>query len=397
MTRPALPVPRPGQYLTLRLTGAAEPAPVRSYSLSASAPDRYRISVKRESHGVASGYIGSGLSIGDELDVAAPRGEFVLGDADEPVVLLSAGIGVTPVLAMLQALGARASSQPLWWLHTTRGSETHAFAEEARQLVAQLPNARSKIFYTAADANVSAPDLTHGRLDRAALAELRLPTEAVAYICGPAGFMAAMTSALAELGLSASHIRTELFASLSSINPGVVAADRPAPHPPAREGTGPRVTSAAPVSAPRTTRHRAVCWILPRRVMFRPDGPVAPAFVIPARRRCCRDRSVIHCCRSPSRKTARFCCAAAAPTPRSSSTSSETATASRRLESRKYAVPTAEAAGTTLKTGKSPRCHHLPSIVRLQRHRSAVPVGGDRPRPDASLLAAEAPEDGRSG
>jgi len=104
-----LPAPLPGQYVTSRLAGI--PVAVRSYSLSASAPDHYRTSVKRDSHGIASAYIATTLAVGDEVDVAAPRGEFVLDDGDEPVLLLSAGIGVTSVLAMLQSLAARHSTR----------------------------------------------------------------------------------------------------------------------------------------------------------------------------------------------------------------------------------------------------------------------------------------------
>jgi ferredoxin-NADP reductase/MOSC domain-containing protein YiiM len=239
-----LPAPQPGQYLTVRLPGAGEPAPVRSYSLSTSVADSYRISVKRERHGVVSGYIGTRLAVGDEIDVAAPRGEFVLREDDRPVVLLSAGIGITPVLAMLQALAARGSTQPVWWLHTTRGAATYALAAEARRLLEALPDARSQVFYTA-DADGSAePGVTRGRPDRAALARLNLPTDALAYVCGPSEFMATMTAALADVGLAPDRIHTELFASLAAINPGVVAADRPSPHAPARAGTGPLVTFA---------------------------------------------------------------------------------------------------------------------------------------------------------
>ncbi len=239
-----LPAPLPGQYLTIRLTGAGRPAPVRSYSLSASTADSYRISVKRESHGVASGYIGTTLAVGEDIDVAAPRGEFVLRDGDEPVVLLSAGIGVTPVLAMLEALAARGSTREVWWLHTTSRPATHALAGEARRLVDSLPGGRSQVFYTADTAGVSEIGVTRGRIDRAALAELNLPKDATAYLCGPTRFMEAMAAALADLGLAGSRIHTEVFASLSAINPGVVPSDRPAPHPPAHTGTGPMVTFA---------------------------------------------------------------------------------------------------------------------------------------------------------
>jgi ferredoxin-NADP reductase/MOSC domain-containing protein YiiM len=240
----ALPAPLPGQYLTVRLAGAGEPAPVRSYSLSASTEDSYRISVKREAQGTVSRYIATMLAIGDELEVAAPRGEFVLDEGDGPVVLLSAGIGVTPVLAMLHALAASRSARTVWWLHTTHGPATHALADEARSLVDSLRGARSRVFYTSDPAEPAEPGVTRGRLDRAALAELGLPTDASAYVCGPPGFMDAMTAALADLGLAGSRMHTEAFASLSAINPGVVAADRPAPHAPATSGAGPMVTFA---------------------------------------------------------------------------------------------------------------------------------------------------------
>ncbi len=242
----ALPMPLPGQYVTVRLAGAGDPAPVRSYSLSAFGPDSYRISVKRERRGLASGYIGTTLGVGEEIDVAAPRGEFVLrdGDADGPVVLLSAGIGVTPVLAMLQALVDRTSTRAVWWLHTTNRPSTRALAHEADELVRSLPNARSHVYYTADAGGRSEPGVTRGRLDRAALAELSLPIDATAYLCGPSGFMDAMTAALTDLGLAHSRIHSEVFASLSAINPGVVATDRPAPHQPAVAGTGPMVTFA---------------------------------------------------------------------------------------------------------------------------------------------------------
>jgi ferredoxin-NADP reductase/MOSC domain-containing protein YiiM len=230
-----LPAPRPGQYLTIRLTDAADPRPVRNYSLSAATADGYRISVKREPKGLASTYIATALAVGDRLDVAAPRGQFVLDDGAAPVVLLSAGIGVTPVLAMLEALAAQHSPREVWWLHTTRNPATHVLADEAQRLLDALPTAHRHIFYTAT---------TRRRLDRDALAALGLPVDAQAYLCGPPGFMDAMTAALTDLGLPPDHIHTERFTSLTAINPGVVGADRPAPHAPAVPGNGPMVTFA---------------------------------------------------------------------------------------------------------------------------------------------------------
>ena len=239
-----LPTPLPGQYLTVRLVGAGDPPPVRSYSVSAPPTDGYRISVKREPGGLASSYIGTTLEVGDEVDVAAPRGEFVLRDGDEPVVLLSAGIGVTPVLAMLHALAAQHSPRQVWWLHTTKGPATHALADEARRLLDALPGGHSRIFYTSGPGALGERGTISGRLDRAALARLDLPVAASAYVCGPGGFMDAMTAALTDLGFTGSSIHTEHFTSLTAINPGVVATARPAPHAPAVPGTGPMVTFA---------------------------------------------------------------------------------------------------------------------------------------------------------
>jgi MOSC domain-containing protein YiiM len=116
-----LPPARAGQYLTLRLPGAADPAPVRSYSLS-SAPgaEAYRISVKREAAGLVSRYLHDVLRAGALVEVAAPRGEFVLREGVNPVVLVSAGVGATPVLAMLHDLAGRDTEREVWWLHAAR-------------------------------------------------------------------------------------------------------------------------------------------------------------------------------------------------------------------------------------------------------------------------------------
>ncbi|HEY7593896.1 MAG TPA: MOSC domain-containing protein [Actinophytocola sp.] len=222
-----LPPPGAGQYLTVRAAGA-----LRSYSLSSDpAAGTYRISVKREPDGLVSGYLHTKVRPGVDLDVAAPRGEFVLAAGTNPVLLVSAGIGVTPVLAMLHELAARHPDREVWWLHTARDAEHHAFAAEAHELLAGLPASHEHTFYTA----------TGDRLTRDALAGLGLPAGATAYICGPAGFMDAVGAALATLGVTDVH--TEMFGSRSAINPGVVGARTTPPHQPAGPpGTGPSVT-----------------------------------------------------------------------------------------------------------------------------------------------------------
>ncbi|MET0219425.1 MAG: MOSC domain-containing protein, partial [Tardiphaga sp.] len=122
----------PGQFMVLRLGPAAAPALMRSYSLSgASDALSYRVSIKREAEGGASAYVHDVLQAGDIVQASAARGSFTLRPGDTPVVLLSAGIGVTPVLTMLHALSAQASTREVWWLYGTRNGREHPFAEEA--------------------------------------------------------------------------------------------------------------------------------------------------------------------------------------------------------------------------------------------------------------------------
>jgi ferredoxin-NADP reductase/MOSC domain-containing protein YiiM len=242
----ALPAARAGQYLTLRLPAAGQPAPVRSYSLSAEpGSSGYRISVKREPHGVASTYLDRTLRPGTTLQVAAPRGGFVLDGGAGPVLLISAGIGVTPVLAMLHQLAAHRSERAVWWLYGARGPAEHPFATEAHDLLASLPHAHEHIYYSGATGAQGSSRVTAGRLSKDKLATLDLPAGADAYVCGPASFMTGMQQALTAIGVSPARIHTELFATLPTVNPGLTGQTRRPPHqPPGPPGTGPQVTFA---------------------------------------------------------------------------------------------------------------------------------------------------------
>jgi MOSC domain-containing protein YiiM/ferredoxin-NADP reductase len=133
----------PGQFIVLRLRPAPDaPALLRSYSLSSEPrDDRYRVSIKRETHGAAGAYVETQARIGDVLDASAPRGSFTLRPGDGPVVLLSAGVGATPVLAMLHALAAGASSREVWWIYGARHGGEHPFAAETRALLEACPAA----------------------------------------------------------------------------------------------------------------------------------------------------------------------------------------------------------------------------------------------------------------
>ncbi|OBI47266.1 MOSC and FAD-binding oxidoreductase domain-containing protein [Mycobacterium sp. E796] len=230
-----LPPALPGQYVPVRLAGAGEPAPLRSYSLSGDpAEGVYRISVKREEHGLVSAWLHAHIQPGGVIDAAAPRGDFYLTEEGNPVVLISAGIGATPVLAMLHALAAAGSGRDIRWVHTTRNPQTQAFAAEVAALIESLPHARQQVFYTE----------TQGRPNQDSIAALGLPSDGTVYLCGPTQFMTDIRDYLTALGLDPSRIHTELFGALPAINPGVVeTGDRRPPHPPAgTPGTGPPVT-----------------------------------------------------------------------------------------------------------------------------------------------------------
>ena len=236
----ALPTPLPGQYLTVKVPGAGDPPPMRSYSLSGDpAAVYYRISVKREDRGQVSRWLHSHAGSGLVIESASPRGDFYLVDDNSPVILVSAGIGATPVMAMAHALAAAKSPRQIWWLHTTQSSATLAFAAEVTALLDALPDAHQLVFYTRGD---DVPT----RLDRQSIATLGLPTDATAYLCGPTGFMDDMRDALTAAGLDPAHIHSELFGALPPINPGVVGAPPPKrPHPPEGvPGSGPQVTFA---------------------------------------------------------------------------------------------------------------------------------------------------------
>ncbi|HEY1302683.1 MAG TPA: MOSC and FAD-binding oxidoreductase domain-containing protein [Vicinamibacterales bacterium] len=252
-----LPTALPGQYVVLRLhrtdsdrAASGEPsAPLfRSYSLSGSqSTEHYRISVKIEPNGTAGTYVRDHVRPGSVLDVSSPRGSFVLHSGEGPVVLLSAGIGATPVLAMLHSLAAERSTRQVLWLYGTSDRQHHPFAEEVKRLMAALTRGKSYICYSrpgsldreAADFNAA------GHLSRAVFDEVGVPRNADIYLCGPARFMAAMKEALAALGVAPARFHIELFNGGESMMPGVVSAGTRAPHPPENDAkTGPLVSFA---------------------------------------------------------------------------------------------------------------------------------------------------------
>jgi ferredoxin-NADP reductase len=243
------PLPRalPGQFVTLKLEpeGGAPPL-VRSYSLSGPPGNaRYRITVKVEPHGAAGRYLRASVDVGDHIKVAAPRGQFTLDENPRPVVLVSAGVGVTPVLAMLHALHDGRSTRDIWWLHGARNGADRAFTQETRSLLATLSSARSRVWFSRPepDDQIGTDYDELGHVTPEGIAATGAPTDSEFYLCGPTPFMTAIRTGLDTLGVPAARVHTEAFGAEAPITPGIIPhATRP-PHLPERAaGTGPLVS-----------------------------------------------------------------------------------------------------------------------------------------------------------
>ncbi len=243
-----LPPPLPGQYVVLRLHATAGGPPLfRSYSLSGRvSTERWRISVKTEPNGAAGAYVREHVRVGDALEVSAPRGSFVLQAGDRPLVLLSAGIGATPVLAMLHALAAARSTRQVLWLHGARDRQHHPFATEVRRLMRALPRGRRYVCYSRPGSRDEVVEVeATGRLSPSVLDAVGVAQNADVYLCGPSRFMAEMKEALVAFGVARERIQLEIFNGSESSTPGVVGAATRAPHPPADDAdTGPLVSFA---------------------------------------------------------------------------------------------------------------------------------------------------------
>jgi ferredoxin-NADP reductase/MOSC domain-containing protein YiiM len=260
---PPFPAALPGQYLVLRLVPNKSSHPiVRSYSISGpSGSGDYRISIKRGT-GPGSRYLVDVAQIGDTFETSAPRGAFVLRSGVRPVVLLSAGIGITPLLSMLYSLASEAAEprREVWWIHAARNTGEHPFAEEAQKLLDEIPGSHSAIAYSKpglADKLGKDFDI-EGHLDLASLQRLGIPTEAEFYLCGPTRFLADMRRDLASLKVPSDAVHQEVFGPANSTEAGT--AKGRIPHPPTGSpGDGPMVSfTRSGLSVPWDNRFRSL-------------------------------------------------------------------------------------------------------------------------------------------
>ncbi|TFW18644.1 MOSC and FAD-binding oxidoreductase domain-containing protein [Duganella callida] len=217
-----LPSPKPGQHIAIKFIGPGKRYATRFYSISGGLKSgRYRISIKREHDGSASAYLHHWATIGAVLEVSAPQGQFTLEDGQRPIVLLSGGIGVTPMVSMLHSL-VDGKPREVWWLHSARDGKHHPFQSEVQDLLKSIPGGKSHIVYTRPLDADRLPTFSQsvGRFDSRLLRTLALPVDADFYVCGPAGFLSAMQHLLGQLGIIASRIHTESFGSRASVIAG---------------------------------------------------------------------------------------------------------------------------------------------------------------------------------
>jgi len=206
---------RPGQYLTLQLERPGADPLKRNYSISC-APngESYRISVKREPLGSASRWLHDQIEEGDIVQTTPPAGDFFLPDAPErPVVLLSGGVGLTPMISMVETIAAKHARLEAHFVHGTTSSETHAMDDHVRNLSARHGNIRVATFYSD-PLDRDAVGRTHD-MDGFITAEwLRTNTpllDADVYLCGPKPFLRVFVQALARAGVPSSRIHYEFF------------------------------------------------------------------------------------------------------------------------------------------------------------------------------------------
>ena len=243
-----LPLCQAGQFVVLRLRlNPNKPPVLRSYSLSdLPAIDHFRISVKSELNGLGSSFLCNRAREGDVLDVSAPHGSFTLNSSHRPVVLLSAGVGATPVMSMLHALAARQSQQEIWWIYGARNRGDHPFAEESRSLLKQLARGRRYIVYSrpAAIDQVGIDFDASGHIDAALLEKIGVSQDSDFYLCGPTSFLQDIRDGLRKWGVLAENVYTEIFGSLDAITPGMAQVAHTPHVPQGAPGSGPPVSFA---------------------------------------------------------------------------------------------------------------------------------------------------------
>lgn len=209
----------PGQYLGIRVTVDGQTTQ-RNYSLSAPAKDgKYRISVKKEEGGLVSSWLHDQTSVGTELTVFAPAGDFVLREGSNPVLLCSGGVGFTPTLAMLEHIMENSNSRPVYWVHGARTRSAHAFRSHIEELAKKHPNLSYRFFYSEESEVDPKKNEAKGFITKKALQDIvSNPKETDNYVLGPKPFMKSMISNLKSMDVPCDNIHFEFFGPTQEID-----------------------------------------------------------------------------------------------------------------------------------------------------------------------------------
>jgi MOSC domain-containing protein YiiM/ferredoxin-NADP reductase len=239
------PIPAflPGQHIAVKIYPTPGSAPlIRMYSLcGAQGVNSLRIAVKLEPNGAGGTYMHEHVHDGDTLEISAPRGTFTLAQGKAPLVLLSAGVGITPLLGILHELTCHDLNRPIWWIHSCRNKLYEAFSDEIRSIGMRLSAFHRVMIYSSPnDHELCGTDYDiKGHLNLQQLQALQLPKESECYLCGPSAYLHNITDALKTIGIADNKIKFELFGS----QPEALGANGKAPHPPIENtGQGPLVT-----------------------------------------------------------------------------------------------------------------------------------------------------------
>jgi ferredoxin-NADP reductase len=205
----------PGQHLPIELSFPGVDEPVRrTYSLS-NAPnqERYRISVKREPKGLASCHLHDSVEPGIIIESRRPAGDFIMTCNKCPLVLVSAGVGVTPMLSILQSVAAEGGERPVWFVHGARDSHHHPFADEVRELASTQSDVEVHVAYSRPGPGdkIGTDYDSEGRIDGTLLVGLVKNVDAHYFLCGPLRFMADIQAELERRDVPVDQIHTETF------------------------------------------------------------------------------------------------------------------------------------------------------------------------------------------
>lgn len=209
-----------GQYLTIRVTMPNEEfMQIRHYTISAApGADTYRISVKKEidctPHGKVSTFLHDSVNIGDTIEASAPAGTFTLENSDRPVAFISGGVGITPMISMLESLSSKQSKQDIKFVHSARNSSIHPFNNHVSELIEALPNASYTYGYS--DEDSANEGSFKGYITKEVLKDL-ITEDTIYYVVGPVPFMKHVANLLDKLGVSDTNIRYELFGPAQEI------------------------------------------------------------------------------------------------------------------------------------------------------------------------------------